>query len=208
MWRRYNWGKKNNIIRIGVINIHGIPKSHSHPKNINIKENIDNYNFDYIGLTETNCYWPLASPNDAWHERTRSWWKQSKSKVTYYKHPATPLLHQPGGVISVALKGITNTAISSGKDLHMGRWSWITVWGKHQVKTTLITVYWPCKNSKGTNTVYSQQLRYLSALQIEVCPRQLWLDDLTNLIQSKTKEGHQIILLGDFNEDVKSAKII
>ena len=119
--------KQNNHFRIGVINIHGIPKHHNHPKNINIKETINNYNFDFIGITETNYYWPLVSPDNKWHERIRTWWNRSKTELAYYKHPITPTLHQPGGVISVALHQTTSATIESGHDAVLGRWSWITL---------------------------------------------------------------------------------
>ena len=46
--------KKEGIIRIGVVNINGIPKTTAHPKNINIYENITTCNFDIMGLTEVN----------------------------------------------------------------------------------------------------------------------------------------------------------
>ena len=61
--------KKPGMIRIGLVNIHGIPKTSALPKNINIYENITNYNFDIMGITETNCYWPDVTEEDRWNER-------------------------------------------------------------------------------------------------------------------------------------------
>ena len=80
----------------------------------------------------------------------------------------------------------------------------MTLRGKHDIKTTIITAYRPCKNNKGTNTVYNQQLQFLAAQKIDAYPRQLWLDDLKNFIHTKQEEGHQIVLMGDFNENVQS----
>ena len=145
-------------IDIGVVNIHGIPKTTAHPKNLNIYENITNYNFDIIGLTETNCYWPSMPEENRWNERIRTWWNKSKASFAYLKHPILPDLHQPGGAMCVALNNTTNSVIQSGSDASMGRWSWMILRGKHDVKTIVLTVYRPCKNSKGYNTVYSQQL--------------------------------------------------
>ena len=115
--------KNQHVFRIGVINIHGIPKKSSHPKNINIKETINNYNFNYMGITESNCYWPEASHDDQWHERIKSWWTRSKSEVAYHRYPTVPTLHQPGGVVSIALRETTNTVAESGQDKALGRWS-------------------------------------------------------------------------------------
>ena len=61
--------KKEGIIRIGVVNIHGIPKTTAHPKNINIYENITTYSFDIMGLAEVNCYWPSMPDDNKWNER-------------------------------------------------------------------------------------------------------------------------------------------
>lgn len=200
--------KRNEHFRIGVININGIPKNSAHPKNINLQETINNYSFDVIGLTETNCYWPMLEDKHKWSERVKQWWDKSKTITAYHKHPVTPVLHQPGGVMNIALNSTTNTVIKSGSDTIMGRWTWMTLRGKHDIKTTVITVYRPCKNNKGSNTVYSQQLRHLAAQQIDVCPRQLWLDDLKQLINSLQDKGHQIILMGDFNENVQSRNMV
>ena len=107
----------------------------------------------------------------------------------------------------VALNQITNTVMQSGADPSMGRWSWMLLRGKHDVKTIVITAYRPCKNNKGYNTVYSQQLRFLTAKQLDICPRKAWLDDLKAFIQNKIASGIQIILMGDFNENVNSKQI-
>ena len=56
--------KRNNVFRIGFVNIHGIPKSHDNPKNSNIQATFMKYNFDYFGFAETNCYWRLAEDDD------------------------------------------------------------------------------------------------------------------------------------------------
>lgn len=56
--------KQQAHFKIGVININSIPKKSAHPKNINIQETIQNYSFDVMGLTETNCYWPLLEEKD------------------------------------------------------------------------------------------------------------------------------------------------
>ena len=163
--------KRTDVFRIGFVNINGIPKQAKNPKNKNIERFINKYNFDFLGLAETNCFWPLAQDENKWHERVREWNLQhSKSVLSYYTKPIIPELNQPGGVISMALNSTTNKVFSSGKDEPLGRWSWITLRGKNNIKTTIITGYRPCDNSYGNNNVLLQQQRYLQAQRIEDCP--------------------------------------
>ena len=195
--------KHKDVFGIEFININGIPKQHNNPKNKNIEETLLKYYFDYFGFAETNCYWPLAEDENKWHERIHNWnISHSKSILSYYTKPLVPELHQPGGVISMAIGYTTSRVFSSGKDEILGRWSWITLRGKHNIKTTIITGYRPCDNTSGTNNVCLQQQRYLQVKQIDECPREIWLKEISVLIQSKLQAGEQIILLADMNDSV------
>ena len=78
---------------------------------------------------------------------------------------------------------------------------------KNNLHTSIITAYRPSSKVEGPNSVYQQQLRYLTALQINQCPIKLWFDGLAQLIQKKMKEGHEIILMADANDNVKSSAI-
>ena len=199
--------KQQDTFRIGFININGIPKTTKNPKNQNIVDNLIKYNFDYFGFAETNCYWPLSNEEDQWHDRVRSWkFKHSKSVTAYFTKPVIPELHQQGGVISMALNNTTNRVIKSGRDAVLGRWSWMTLKGKSNIATTIITGYRPCDNTSGNNTVILQQSRYLQAKQIEECPREIWLKELGTFITNKIQDGHQIVLLTDMNDSVVSCK--
>ena len=74
--------------------------------------------------------------------------------------------------------------------------------------TTIITCYCPVKSSS-PGSAYSQHLTYMAENSNDIpcdvkCPRQLFGYDLRSLIQSKTDEGHQVIVCGDFNSEYKS----
>ena len=83
----------------------------------------------------------------------------------------------------------------------------MTLWGKNNLHTTIITSYRPCPNKKGNNTVFLQQQRYFAAKGIETCPRQLWLDNICTLVKDKLDMGHQVILLADVNGNVTCKRI-
>ena len=126
--------------------------------------------------------------------------------MAYYKKPIVPELNQPGGVISMVLNSTTNRVMTSGTDEPLGRWSWITLQGKINITTTIITGYRPCDNTLGNNNAILQQQQYLQAKQIEECPCEVWLQDLGTFITNKLHEGHQIVLLAGMNDSVVNCK--
>ena len=91
---------------------------------------------------------------------------------------------------------------SSGFDeTGLGRWSWVIVTGKQQCITRFVTVYCPVR-SQGPSTVYTQQLAHL-----KVDPILKFWNDLADSIIKWQANGEQLILMGDWNEDVKGANL-
>ena len=121
-------------------------------------------------------------------ERIKTWWRKSKSTIAHNKVDICQEIKQPRGVISLSKEGVASCAIEEGIDEPLGCWAWETLRGKNNILTTIILGYRPCRNLKDENSMYNQQLRYLAAKQIEVCPRQLWLDNLERLIKNKQKK--------------------
>ena len=161
-----------------------------------------------MSFVETNCFWPAVEEDDKWQNRLKEWnIKKSKSVASYLKEPVVPTPNQPGGTLSMAIESTASKVLESGKDTNMGRWSWITLQGKNDITTTVISGYRPCGSTLTPNTVFSQQLRYLAAVQTDVCPLQLWLDDMGRFVQNKLSSGHQIILAADMNDSVKGSLI-
>lgn len=49
----------------------------------------------------------------------------------------------------------------------LGLWSYVTITGKHNLKSTIITCYCPCKGFF-PGSIYSQHLIYMSKNSIEI----------------------------------------
>ena len=111
--------------------------------------------------------------NEKWYERARKMWKKSKSTVAHNTKDITKDIKQPGGVVNITIGDVASSILECGGDTVMGRWTWTTLKGKNQVKTTLITGYRPCRNIKDDNSNYNQQVRYLAQQQIQQCLRKL-----------------------------------
>ena len=67
----------------------------------------------------------------------------------------------------------------------------------------VITVYRPRK-TEGSKTAYTQQLRYLTKIQDERNPREVLINDLKTEIKKWSLEGDSIIIMWDWNKDVRS----
>ena len=106
----------------------------------------------------------------------------------------------------MAFNSTINRVMTSGTDESLGRWSWITLQGKINITTTIVTGYRPCDNTSGNNNLILQQQQYLQAKQIEECPCEVWIQDLGTLITNKLHEGHQIVLLAGMNDSVVNCK--
>ena len=200
--------KAENILRICHININGVTQTTKNPKNQHIREFINTYELDHVGLAETNCNWSNMEEQDQWHNRVQNWWNRSKSVVAHNSADIGAEIKQPGGVINMSMAGTASSAIDSGIDSPLGRWAWTTLRGKNKIHTTIISGYRPCRNLKDDNSTYNQQLRYFVAKGIDKCPRQIWLEDMERFIKEKQTKGHQIILLADMNEDVEEDMMI
>ena len=92
----------------------------------------------------------------------------------------------------------------------LGRWSWATLTGKNNAKSTIITCYCSCKGTS-PESLYFQHLVYMADSKSILpnnmaCPRQLFGHDLKLFIEKKMETGHQLIVCGDFNSEYSKLK--
>jgi hypothetical protein len=205
--RRINTG---TTLRIGFLNINGLPPSTDDPKNKLLYNSITNNQIGILGMTELNKCWHLLPDKDKWKERSRGWWETSHSNLSYNRNDNTlSTVYQPGGTAIISIENTSHRIIKSGQDPSgLGRWTWTRYRGKHNVSLRVICAYRPCQpSSAGPNTAYNQQQRYFNRIEDSRCPREALLEDLGRSINQWRQDGDQIILTGDFNEDVTSPRI-
>jgi hypothetical protein len=202
--------KQDQTIRIGFININGLPMTTDNPKNKIIYNSITNKQINIIGLAETNRCWHKLKEKDKWKNRTRGWWESSHSTFGYNTRDGDiATTFQPGGTALISINNTCHRVITSGKDPSgLGRWTWTLYRGKHNVTLRIITAYRPCKPSTpGPNTTFSQQQRYHNRISDNRCPRDSILEDLGQCINTWRNAGNQIILMADFNDNVEGPRI-
>lgn len=201
--------KYNDNLRISFVNANGVPQLPSHEKNDAIFQFFHRHSIDILGMTEVNRNWRHLPESHNWHNRTRTWWESSKSSISYNTNDSSSTAFQPGGTITQAINKAAHRVIETGRDKsNLGRWSWIKLQGKNNIKLRVITAYRPCKpSSAGPNTAYSQQERFFDITDRAICPRQAVLSDLGAEITQSKNEGDQIVLLMDCNENVENEMI-
>ena len=158
---------------------------------------------DVLGLSEVNINWDMVEQKDNIWERTEGWFENIKLTAAHNKRDPNSERVQPGGTITIAKDDIVHTTRGAGTDESgLGRWSWIKFTGKQQYKTRVVTVYSPASSGKGAATVYTQQLSHLCEDPVKIFYR-----DLARSILKWQDEGEQLILMGDWNEDIQSPNI-
>jgi hypothetical protein len=88
----------------------------------------------------------------------------------------------------------------------LGRWSWIKIRGRQGLALVIATVYRPVY-SEGVLSTYQQHRGVLLDSGIDTCPRLQLLNDLAEQIKIWLQEGLQVIVAGDFNDDVRGKTI-
>ena len=204
--RRYGrdtWGnklkkKESKKIRISFVNVNGIGSFARHDKSEGIRQYIVDNTVDIMGIAETNVNWMKVRNCDTLWDRTKAWVPDRRIGVSYNLHQRIPTKVQPGGTATLAVNDMAHRFKKSGYDESgLGRWSWITVSGKQCCTTRFVTVYSPQRSGTGLNTVYEQQLAHLKSNPI----RAFW-NDLAKAIVSWQVAGEQLVVMGDWNDDV------
>lgn len=121
---------------------------------------------------------------------------------------STPTIYKPGGTAIVACNAITATVKSYTRD-RMGRWSSIKLSTPTSRSIRIITAYQVCANMRpGTNTAAAQQRAQIIEKQsnstniTRVTPRESFITNLTAFILQCQSNNEDIILVGDFNDNI------
>jgi hypothetical protein len=162
-----------------------------------------------ICLAESNINWGNHHAQGTFHGMLRKIWRHTKTSKSYTKEDFESE-KQPGGTVTMVCNHWTSRVIEAGVDpFGLGRWSYMVLRGKGNIKILIITTYRVCKQavqSVGPETSRAQQFRLLSKqfraedrLDSPI-PRHQFIIDLKGWIEHKEEKGIKIILGIDANE--------
>ena len=201
---------KHNHFRLTTININGLPQHRSHPKYGSIREQVHTHQIDILGLSEINLKWNQFSSYDRMAQRTSKWWENTNCRYAYNSHDVSTSKFQPGGTAILSINQLSHkvrpTPLQDPTGL--GRWTSTLYQGKHNTTLRILQLYRPCKpNPQSPNGVYQQHSRYFLSKKVDTCPRNLLLSDLHDFITQCLTNSEQVIVMGDFNDDVTQPPI-
>ena len=193
-----------NITRICALNVNGIGVHYNSEKSGALQRWMEDNKADVMCLSETNVNWSKVKNKDTIWERTKSWFEHRALGVSYNVHDKSDSKRvQYGGTATILKDKIAHRHRDHGFDESgLGRWSWVRISGKQRCTTRFITVYCPGKNGSGEATVYAQHLTELQEDPI----KRFWLDLGKDILKWKAT-GEQLILAGDWNENIKGHNI-
>ena len=148
---------------------------------------------DLVCLTETNKDWRKVEQSNTIWNGTINWKETRRVQVGHNTSRPANREFVVGGNAMIAFNDVVYRISEQGCDGRLlGRWSYFTITGKHNLKTTIVTCYCPCKG-QSPGSVYSQHLLYMSENKTKYpdtisCPRQLFGYDLRNFLEEKYKK--------------------
>ena len=193
----------SRTIRIYFQNVNGLRLQDNATDITDTFLNLQTAQVDIFGLAETKLNCRDQYVQRALHQCRRKVWDDCKI-FTSSSDEAWTTTHKPGGT----MLGITGPLVGRVKKHYiddLGRWIRVDLLGRDGRTISIICAYQVVQTSgtHGDNTAYSQQLRLLRlAGTSELCPRKHFIRDLKTLIQSLKLATHDIILMGDFNEEI------
>ena len=170
---------------------------------------MNNLDADIICFTEPNLDTSQPKIRLDLHKTIQRHCPQSKILST-----TSPLTFQsafkPGGCLTIIRNSLHSRVNHQGYD-ELGRWQYVRIATKTEAMIYIITIYKPCKHTlkqAGPMTVFRQQWTILRGKGHNTPqPRKQFDDDLIKFLSQIQGEGHQIILVGDFNDHKNNSRL-
>ena len=204
--------KSEQVFRGVSCQLGGLPVDPCDPMHEELVQAMRLYDMDIVALQEIGINFNYTGVNGQWKNRlgwnTQLDGHRTKTINAYNSNDLNKATQQYGGTAIVARGDTTFWAAGSGKDpTHLGRWCWTRYQGANNSFLRIVSAYRPCANTTGQLSVYAQHKRYLLSQDDDRDPREAFLEDLQKEIRQWIATGDQIILCGDFNEDVLGANL-
>ena len=207
-WGDFLAQKLPNTIRIMFQNVQNLPTFNDHLKNKVLLGTFLDYQIDVYAMNEVGVHWLNVDEKNRMYNRTKGWFERSEISLAYNSTEKPSSEHQWGGTAVMSVNKMAHQFMQKGSDsTGLGRWSWQRFRGRNGMALRIVSAYCP-QASGGINSVPGQHQLYLNKHDDDRTPRAAFWDDLCTAIETWSVMGDQIVLTGDWNEDVRSDTMI
>jgi hypothetical protein len=202
-------GKQNDSIRLMYENFSslslfadGLSK---HKKIRHLNKLISEYGVDVMAGCETRTDWRFVTNEEDRFCNLFGNGQLARGSRAFNSNENKTRRDQWGGTCITAVGRAATFVSTTGEDeTGLGRWAWLYMSGGGKA-TRVIVAYQPCqpkrRNTMG-ETVWDQHVRYHESQGEVRNPRIMFRHDLVELLLQWKRGGDEIILAGDFNENV------
>jgi len=164
---------------------------------------------DVVLLSETNTDWTIKDNHWDTLLMNRAIWAPSPTKTTTAscewnnRHRTS---FQVGGTMSL-FSGMLTPRIQSSEGDKYGRWTKTSIHMRHNKKLIVYNVYRTHAKALSTAGVASPWMQQWTAIRKhtgeDTDPRQLHMQNLVASVKKETLSDNEILIFGDFNEDIE-----
>ena len=135
------------------------------------------------------------------YNRKDGWLKTRRIITGYNKVTIYDGKFQREDIYIMAVDEVSCRVIGIGQEFrNMGRWSWMLLRGRYNMRTIIITAYCPTASASAGRS-YIQQLEPLAIMIIQNEPRTKCWIDLSKEISKWIHQGEQLFLMEDWNSE-------
>jgi exonuclease III len=193
------------LMRIYFQNINGIRLENQGADMLDIFLQMENIRADIFAFAGTKLASDQPYVNNLLQRNKRKIWDHARL-VTSTSKVVLEGYHKPGGTMTCAANSLVGHIRRTFSDPY-GRWSGMELMERSDKRLVILMVYQvPQKTgSAGSTTAYTQQ-RNMFRLEgrSNSNPRKILINHLCILVSHLHRNGHDIILMGAFNEQVGS----
>ena len=195
--------------RIIVGNINSFPtdnKGSNQYKLDKLQKLLKENNIDIAMISEHNRNLEKVSHSDQPVTILKRWWPQTIVRSAFLRSDNSSTF-EPGGTMIITHSRSTAHTCKAGEDVHwLGRWNFITLKGKNNTYTTIISIYRPASSQE----THSRQVAHSCSKRRKMIgnttsTENLWYSDLSDLIQGECAKGYNVIVAGDFNDNLNDS---
>jgi hypothetical protein len=205
-----HWGdelreKSDTVTRMYVLNVHGLSLDRRGGQFDELCRVTKEVQADVLCGQEINVDAAQPMVRNIMYQTSRQHWQRSRLIMGSTPNAFTTM-YKPGGAMMMTTGNTTGRVLASETD-PWGRWTSQTYRGLDQLKITIISAYQVGQDvpKKGVVTAATQQRSLILLANDPVSdPRIAFKRDLSDYLRTCKSRGDEVILVGDFNENMRN----